>query len=236
VYARTVADRCLTFGVSGKLLRNGMLMYDHQTDSLWSQVSGEAVSGPMAGTKLVSLPAVHTTWQAWSGEHPHALVVSKEASPYGYYTEDHMVEYYYSERTGLRPPLHKDKSIRSKETVLGLVVDGRAAAYPYYILRSVKVLQDTVEQIPLVIFYDENSDKARVFLNAVSNIPLSFFVQDGFFKDRQTLSSWSGLTGRASAGALCGQKLQPLPYSNCFWFAWKDHYPKTLVYRLPEPH
>jgi hypothetical protein len=213
-----------------------MLMYDHQTDSLWSQVSGEALSGPMAGAKLDSLPAVHTTWQAWSGEYPHTLVVSKEASPYGHYIEDHMVEYYHSERTGLRPPLHRDKTLRSKETVLGLVVDGRAAAYPYNILRSIKVLQDTLAQTQLVIFYDEGSDRGRPFLNSVNNISLSFFVQDGLFKDRQTLSTWSGLTGRAKAGALHGRQLQALPYSNCFWFAWKDHYPQTLIYRLPEPH
>ena len=35
-----------TFGVSGRLLRNVLIMYDHQTNSEWSQLRGIALTGP----------------------------------------------------------------------------------------------------------------------------------------------------------------------------------------------
>ena len=54
-----------TFGVSGKLIMNVLVMYDRQTDSLWSQLIGEAVDGPLKGTVLEFLPAWQTTWAEW---------------------------------------------------------------------------------------------------------------------------------------------------------------------------
>ena len=42
VYERTVAGRTLTFGVSGMLYRDALVMYDRETDTLWSHVDGRA--------------------------------------------------------------------------------------------------------------------------------------------------------------------------------------------------
>jgi len=41
VYDRTVKGKELTFGVSGLLHENNVLFYDHQTESLWSQLRME---------------------------------------------------------------------------------------------------------------------------------------------------------------------------------------------------
>ena len=40
MYAREIEGRELTFGVSGKLIMNALVLYDRQTDSLWSQFLG----------------------------------------------------------------------------------------------------------------------------------------------------------------------------------------------------
>jgi hypothetical protein len=45
-----------TFGVSGLLYNSDVLLYDRHSESLWSQLMMEAVSGPMAGTALEMLP------------------------------------------------------------------------------------------------------------------------------------------------------------------------------------
>ena len=52
MYRREVEGRELTFGVSGKLFKNALVMYDRETRSLWSHFSGEALSGPMKGRRL----------------------------------------------------------------------------------------------------------------------------------------------------------------------------------------
>ncbi len=61
MYSRIIDGEEYTFGVSGKLIRNVLVMYDRQTDTLWSQLLGEAVEGPLVGTKLEFLPAFQTT-------------------------------------------------------------------------------------------------------------------------------------------------------------------------------
>ena len=53
-----------------------MLLYDRQTDSLWSQLLSQAVTGPLAGTRLSVLPAEETTWGEWKKEHPDTKVLS----------------------------------------------------------------------------------------------------------------------------------------------------------------
>ncbi|NIQ92816.1 MAG: DUF3179 domain-containing protein, partial [Desulfuromonadales bacterium] len=76
MYSRTVDGKELTFGVSGMLYRANVLMYDHQTESLWLQVKRAAVTGPMTGTKLKVLPSSFTTWKKWLDKHPDTLVLT----------------------------------------------------------------------------------------------------------------------------------------------------------------
>jgi len=60
-----VDDRQLTFGVSGLLYNSDLLMYDHQTESLWSQIEGRAIAGPLAGKELEAVAVRHELWQNW---------------------------------------------------------------------------------------------------------------------------------------------------------------------------
>ena len=69
-----------TFGVSGKLWRSALVMYDRQTRSLWSQVNGTAMVGGSEGTKLAELPSTLTTWGEWRHRHPDTLVLVKTAA------------------------------------------------------------------------------------------------------------------------------------------------------------
>ncbi|MEZ5411791.1 MAG: DUF3179 domain-containing (seleno)protein [Acidimicrobiales bacterium] len=55
-FDRRVDGRELTFKTSGLLLDANKLMVDDQTESLWRQATGEAISGPLRGTRLDLLP------------------------------------------------------------------------------------------------------------------------------------------------------------------------------------
>jgi hypothetical protein len=66
------------FGVSGLLYNNDVLLYDRETESLWSQIMSEAISGERVGTKLIMLPLSHTTWRDWLAKHPDTLVLSED--------------------------------------------------------------------------------------------------------------------------------------------------------------
>ena len=45
VYARNIGDTTHTFGVSGKLSMNALVMYDRQPDTLWSQFLSRGTEG-----------------------------------------------------------------------------------------------------------------------------------------------------------------------------------------------
>ena len=77
MYSREIDGKEFTFGVSGKLIMNALVMYDRQTDSLWGQIIGEAIQGPMKGTTLEFIPAIHTTWEDWKRLHPDTLALRK---------------------------------------------------------------------------------------------------------------------------------------------------------------
>ena len=62
----SVADRRITtkdgetltleFGISGFLYNSNMVMYDQTSMGIWSQVYNRAMTGPLAGTRLTTLP------------------------------------------------------------------------------------------------------------------------------------------------------------------------------------
>ena len=55
-FAAESLGRDLTFGVSGLLYNSDMLLYDRETESLWSQIKKQAITGPMKGHRLSALP------------------------------------------------------------------------------------------------------------------------------------------------------------------------------------
>jgi hypothetical protein len=77
VYAREIEGQEFTFGVSGKLIRNVLVMYDRQTGSLWSQLLGEAIDGDMVGASLSFLPSWMMSWKEWKAMHPDTVALDK---------------------------------------------------------------------------------------------------------------------------------------------------------------
>ena len=65
------------FGVSGLLYNSDVLLYDQQTESLWSRIAAQAITGPRRGETLETIPAANTTWGVWRAEHPESLVLSR---------------------------------------------------------------------------------------------------------------------------------------------------------------
>ncbi len=81
------------FGVSGKLYESNLLMYDKDTESLWSQIQGEAVVGDRTGEKLMILPSQVISFKGFKSHYPQATVLSNKTGyqrdysfyPYGDY-------------------------------------------------------------------------------------------------------------------------------------------------------
>ena len=81
VHRREVDGRPIVLGNHGALWGNAMTWFDHETGSVWSQPLGEAILGPLTGTRLDLLPSTLTTWGDWTAEHPESLAL---AAPGGF--------------------------------------------------------------------------------------------------------------------------------------------------------
>ncbi len=86
VFDRRVDGTVLSFGTSGRLRNSDLVMYDHQTESLWQQFTGEAIVGLQVGKTLNVVPARIEAWHLFREEFPNGRVLVPPAwgrSAYG---------------------------------------------------------------------------------------------------------------------------------------------------------
>lgn len=151
-----------TFGVSGLLYKSDVLMYDHQTESLWSQIMQEAVAGKLTGARLTLVPMIHTTWEAWKKEHPKTLVLSTDTGFKRDYRQDPYESYAKSSQL-MFPVGNVDERIPPKDFVLGIEYNGISKAYPFSELeRSPNSFSDSIGSEKVTIKYDSSSRTARI--------------------------------------------------------------------------
>ncbi len=77
-YDRRLGDRILDFGTSGSLYNSSLVMYDRQTESLWTHFDGRAVVGALTGAQLTTLPISTISWEDFRRAHPEGLVLSRD--------------------------------------------------------------------------------------------------------------------------------------------------------------
>ncbi|MFQ5720615.1 MAG: DUF3179 domain-containing protein, partial [Acidobacteriota bacterium] len=120
VFDARLQGRRAVFGVSGLLYNSDVLMYDKRSMSLISQMMFQAVTGPLRGTRLATLPASTTTWETWKARHPATLVLSQN-QPYG---RDYSTDPYHWYRTSGNTmfPVRGDDTSRSSKSWAWLVV------------------------------------------------------------------------------------------------------------------
>jgi hypothetical protein len=230
VFAREVDGLELTFGVSGKLIMNAVVLYDHQTDSLWSQFLAQAVAGPLAGTRLELISSSLTTWEAWSEEHPDTLLLDRSG---GFFASsgDSYAGYFRSQQAGILGEANHDPRLPVKELVVGLDHGVAQRAYAFRDLARDSVVNDVYQGEAIVVAFDTESESAAVFSREAAGQLLTF-TQTGrrTMQDAETGSTWSMDTGRAMEGPLAGTDLERVRSFVSFWFAWSDFYPETEVY------
>ncbi len=123
------------FGVSGLLYKSDVLMYDRETESLWSQIKKEAVTGKMTGTRLKMLPLAHTTWEGWRKKHPETKVLSTETGFRRNYFRDPYATYAQTDQL-MFPVGEVDDRYPPKSWVLGVEINGHSKAYSFTELKN----------------------------------------------------------------------------------------------------
>lgn len=185
VYQALQDGQELTFGVSGLLYNSDVLLYDRQTDSLWSQLHHSAITGPMKGKVLEQLPSVHTRWGAWLKDHPDTLVLSRNTGSLRDYSRDPYSGYEDSKLLYFSVEF-MSQAFHPKERVIGVELNGQTKAYPFSELAkgALKgVLADQLGEAVLRIEYNAELQTGRVFRGETEELPvvnLFWFAWYGF--------------------------------------------------------
>jgi hypothetical protein len=130
-FSSYVDGKAMNFGVSGLLFNSDVLLYDRESESLWSQILGQAISGQHKGRKLKKLAITHTSWSAWVASHPQTLVLSEDTgysrdyrrNPYSGYDRSRSLYFQVSNKA--------PTDFHPKERILGVQVGERFKAYPF---------------------------------------------------------------------------------------------------------
>jgi len=159
------------FGVSGLLYNSDVLLYDRETESLWSQIMSKAISGPLKGTNLNALPLTHTSWLDWKNQHPDSLVLSTNTgysrdyskSPYGGYEKSNKIFF---------PVSASNQRFHNKEWVLGVNIGETYKAYPFSELEKVtSPVKDKISGELIEVIFDRENSSARALDEQGREIP-----------------------------------------------------------------
>lgn len=214
-------------------------MYDHQTRSLWSHITGEAIRGPLKGKRLKSLASMpQIAWRTWQQNYPRTRVLSVPTRDgmRENRSQDVYADYHASRRAGVSGMEYTDDRLPNKSLVIGVQVqtkdgDTQFRAYPLTHFTEIPIISDTLGEVPLLIFHDKTSFATAVFKRNAAGDARTFSHQDRYFVADNTGTRWNLVTGEAISGKDGGKRLERLPAVNIYWFAWARYYPETSIYR-----
>ena len=148
VYSREQNDRTLTFLHSGKLWRDALVLMDHESGSLWSQVDGEAIAGEQTGQRLDPIPSVMTTWGQWIADHPETLVLPSD------HRGRKLKMRLYPRASGMLGLLgtdNPDPRLPGKELIAGFESGDEAVAIHFPAGNDDQIARLEVDRIPIVV-------------------------------------------------------------------------------------
>ena len=161
-----------SFGVSGLLYNSDLLMYDRESQSLWSQIEGKAINGPEKGTILERLPLDHTIWSEWKKNNPKTLVLSEQTGVWRNYDRSPYPNYNQSERTYF-PVSSSNDRYHPKTWVVGIEVNEISKAYPFpELAKTSGKITDSVGGETFTITYNHTANRVQVTNSNGKKVPV----------------------------------------------------------------
>ena len=241
-YDRRVGERILDFGTSGALLNSSLVMYDRQTESMWSHYTGQAVVGHLTGTELDLIPVQTVSFETFLGSHPDGQVLGLDTGHFRQYGQN-PYEFYDSNN---RPFLFGgpfDDRLDPITRVVALRSGGEGAVIPYDVLEDHRVVRFTFSGRELVALFEPGTASALdrsviaegrdvgatgVFAGSLDGQPLELSASaDGGFVDAGTGVVYD-ILGRPS-GSAGAPALEPVEHLDTFWFAAAAFYPDAEI-------
>ncbi len=214
-------------GTSGFLYRSNKLMYDKDTQSLWSTTWGEPVIGPLVdkNIRLERSYLVTTSWGEWKRRHPDTRVLSLDTGYRRDYGEGVAYNAYFSTDELMFSISTSDNRLKNKDEVLALTFpthSGKTMAISADFLRDMPVYENRLGEMKFVVLTDA-SGANRVF--ETNGVEFESYDQDVTATDsrgNRWVMSEDKLVGD-------GKELARLAGHRAFWFGWHSAFPDTIL-------
>lgn len=210
--------------------KNGVMVVQGKDGTLWSALSGEAISGPQKGERLKRIPSLVTDWGYWLMLHPESTTYDLFDGE-KYQTQPLPTELSSAAKASLGKA---DSRLKPTDTVHGVELGSTRKAFPLNGLAERACLLDEIEGTPLAVFWYGKTKTSVAFDRRLDGQTLTFFADEispesAPFKDRETGTRWT-VAGRGIDGPLRGKELKWINSIQCRWYAWSSVYPQTAVH------
>jgi hypothetical protein len=222
----------LTFHLAG-INNQNFLMRDEETGTYWQQISGLAVSGPLAGEHLEIISADELTFKLWRTEQPAGTVLNDDPKfTFGYAKKD------WDVRMKKAPTVlsYAGNGRQPRDLMLGIAAFGAARAFPYETVIKEKLIQDHIGNEPILLVVGPDGESVRVFrrkLSGASEAPEFYRLEGadaGMFMDSIRGAKWN-FQGCTSTG----ECLERVDVIKDYWFDWRHYHADTTVFSLAKP-
>lgn len=232
-YESIVGGKLRVLGTSGLLYRSNKLMFDEETNSLWSTLEGKPVVGALTGSglELQVRSSVTTTWKEWREAHPNTTVLSLDTGYKRDYNEGVAYhDYFATDKIMFEVPALDTRLKNKAEVLVALLGDpagGRkqALAIAADLLRKYSVYPLTAAGKSLVVV--TSASGANRMYDAGT---LRFSEQP---RGKQIADAggiqWTATEEALTADDGSGRKLPRVPANRAFWFGWQAQFPHTIL-------
>jgi hypothetical protein len=224
VYEPNVNGKPETFRLVGMDHFNAMFE-DASTKSWWRQVSGEAVTGPLKGSKLVEIPSRQMSLASWLQLYPASKILQPDSN----FSKQYAALDGY-DNGSLSSFLEKRDTIswQPKSFVVGIVYKNASKAYDWNNLERSVIIQDSLPGLPLLLTL-ENKTSFHSFNRELNGVVYNFQLDADKRNmiDTNTGSTWN-LQGACTSGPLNGSYLRPIQSYQEFWHSWQTFHPGTM--------
>lgn len=193
---------------------------DEGTHSWWRQANGEAIAGPLKGSKLPELPSAQTSLAQWLKIHPDSKIMQPDPQFQAKY--DSMANY---ESGRGKSALTKTDTISWKEKswVVGIEIGKESKAFDWNRLKRERVVNNQINGKPVLL--------------ALAKDNKSFFAFERNSANDQFLIRNDTLFNGARAYNMLGQEFKN-PINNLkrinayqeFWHSWQTFHHGTGKY------
>ena len=211
-------------GTSGFLYRSNKLMYDHETESMWSTLKGEPVVGKLIdkGIKLKRRHVVTTTWGKWKSLHPDTTVLSLDTGHRRDYGEGVAYNSYFATDELMFQVPKTDDRLLNKAEVFALRNADEQVAISIDFLKKKPVHYESVGKQKIVILADSGGAS-----RAYEAGDVAFKEFDGVTTATDSEGNkWKVAEDKVSFG---DKSLIRVPSHRAFWFGWQSQFPETRL-------